>query len=395
MVAQAALLASSAVWFTLAVVAVVDLTGRERWAGVQLAALSLFAAGSALLVGRLMDRAGRRPGLLIGHALLAAGGAAGGIAVVTGSTLGLFGATVLFGSGMGAALLGRVAAADMYPSERRGRVVGVVVSAGTIGAIGGAPLVAAIEHFTDSELLPWLMIPVFEVVGIVAVLALRPDPKQLAVVEPGAPSGPGRSLGALLAISPVRAAIAAIVVAQTAMVAVMGVTPVAIDARGGTALAIAVVIGMHIAGMYALGPVIGVALDRYGRRPGLLLGAVVSATGAVVGSFAHDIPLVAIGMTLVGLGWAACYLGATAVISDLTTADERGGALGMTDLFTSGAAALGALGGGFMLESAGLGIVGLVMAGLMIPVVLLVLPLREPAPGRWRLPGAAIADEAA
>src|SRR3990172_7377706 len=96
MVAQAVLLASSAVWFTLAVVAVVDLTGRERWAGILLAALNLFAAGAALFIGCLMDRAGRRPGLVIGHVLLGVGGAAGGIAVASDSTLPLFVATILF-----------------------------------------------------------------------------------------------------------------------------------------------------------------------------------------------------------------------------------------------------------------------------------------------------------
>jgi MFS family permease len=99
-------------------------------------------------------------------------------------------------------------------------------------------------------------------------------------------------------------------------------------------------------------------------------------------------------MFLVGLGWAACYLGATAVISDLTTAEERGGALGLADLFTSAAAAVGALAGGFVLESAGLGLVGIVMASLMIPVVLLVLPLHEPAPGRWQGRPGAVAEEA-
>ncbi len=394
MVAQAAVLACGAVWFTLAVVAVVDLTGRERWAGVQLACFSICAAVSALLVGRFMDRAGRRPGLAIGHVLLGLGGAAGGLSMVAESTLGLFGATVLFGSGMGAALLGRVAAADMYPSERRGRVVGVVVSAGTAGAIAGAPLVAAIERVTGSELLPWLMIPVFAAVGVVAVLLLRPDPIALAVDDPDVRSeAASRPLGTLLRIPPLRAAIAAIGVAQTAMVAVMGVAPIAIEDHGGGALAIAVVISFHIAGMYALGPAIGVGLDRFGRRPGLLAGAALSATGAVLGSFAHEVALVAVGMFLVGLGWAACYLGATAVISDLTTAEERGGALGMADLFTSAAAAAGALAGGFVLESAGLGLVGVVMASLMIPVVLLVLPLHEPAPGRWRGGRPAIADE--
>jgi MFS family permease len=344
-----------------------------------------------------MDRAGRRPGLALGFLLLGLGGATGGLAVAAGSTLGLFGATVLFGAGMGAALLGRVAAADMYPAERRGRVVGVVVSAGTVGAIAGAPLVAAIERFTGSDLIPWLVIPAFAAVGAAAVLLLRPDPISLAVESSDVQrsGASGRSLRTFLGIPPLRAAIAAICVAQTAMVAVMGVAPVAIDDHGGGSLAIAVVISLHIAGMYALGPWIGIALDRHGRRPGLLAGAVLSASGAVLGSFAHEVAFVAVGMFLVGLGWAACYLGATAVISDLTTADERGGALGMTDLFTSAAAAIGALGGGFVLESAGLGIVGVVMATLMIPVVILVLPLREPSPGRWRISAATIADEPA
>ena len=100
-------------------------------------------------------------------------------------------------------------------------------------------------------------------------------------------------------------------------------------------------------------------------------------------------------MTLVGLGWAACYLGATAVVADLTTAEERGTALGASDLFTSLAAAAGVLASGFVLESAGLGLVGIVMAGLMVPVVLLVLPLREPSPGHWATRAGRIADEPA
>ncbi len=383
--AQAALLASAAVWFTLAVVAVVDIAGRERWAGILLALFNACAAVSALLVGRLMDRRGRRPGLLVGHVLLGVGGAAGALAIWADSLWGLLGATAIFAAGQGGALLGRVAVADMYPSARRGRVVGIVVSAGTLGAVGGAPLVALTGRLSGSDMLPYLMIPVIEVLGVLAVLALRPDPMALAVDEGTVQgSAPPRPLGELLRLPPLRAAIAAISVAQTAMVAVMGVAPIAIEDHGGGALAIAVVIGVHIAGMNALGPVIGVALDRYGRRPGLLVGAVLSAAGAVLGSFAHEVVFVAIGMTLVGLGWSACFLGATAVISDLTTVGERGGALGANDLLTSVFAAIGALGGGFMLESAGLGVVGLVMAGLMIPVVLLVAPLREPSPGKWR-----------
>ena len=393
---QAALLGASSVWFSLAVVAASDLAGKERWAGIFLAMYNLCVAGSALVAGRFMDRHGRRPGLVAGHSLIGIGGAAGGIAVWADSLWGLFLAATIFGAGYGAALLGRVAAADMVPSERRGRVVGVVVSAGTIGAIGGAPLVAIIEHVFGSPGLAWVTIPAFALLGVIVTTALRPDPQQLAVEDaPSVASRRVRPLRELLSIRPLRAAIGAIVVGQTAMVAIMGVTPVALDDAGFGPTAIAAVISLHIAGMYALAPVFGAALDRFGRRPGLLVGCALSAAGALVGSFTHEIALVAIGMTLVGLGWAGCYLGATAVVSDLTTADERGTALGATDLFTSLAAAAGVLASGFVLESAGLGVVGIVMASLMVPVLLLVLPLREPTPGRWTTRSGIVADEAA
>jgi MFS family permease len=145
--------------------------------------------------------------------------------------------------------------------------------------------------------------------------------------------------------------------------------------------------------MFAVAPVIGVLLDRYGRRPGLLAGGTIAAAGALLGSFANVTPLVGVGLFLVGLGWSVCYLGSTAAISDLTAAGERGGALGFTDLFTSLSAAIGGLAGGFVLESSGIAVVGVVMAALMVPALLLVLPLREPSPGRWRVRGATIAEE--
>jgi MFS family permease len=395
-VAQAALLTASAIFFTLAVVEIVDLTDRERWGGVLLALFNLFAAASALLVGRLMDRVGRRPGLALGHFLLGIGGALSAVAVAAESPWALLAAAVPAGAGLGAGLLGRVAVADMYPSEQRGRSVGLLIAAGTLGAIGGPPVLAAVQALTASAYAPWLLVPAVELVGVTAVLLLRPDPRALAVEGhvQGSDSGArlqraGRSLGELLSVRPLRAAVVAIGVAQAAMVAVMGVTPVVIDDRGGSELAIALVISVHMAGMFAVAPFVGAALDRFGRRYGLLAGVAISAAGAILGSFTTVTPLVGLGLFLVGLGWSASYLGATATISDLTQVGERGGALGFSDLFTSLAAATGALAGGFVLESSGIAVVGIVMAALMLPALLLVFPLREPAPGRWSLEPAA------
>ncbi len=383
--AQATLNGIVATFFTLGVIAIVDFTGRERWGGVFLALFNLAAAGSALLTGRLMDRAGRRPGLIGGYGILIAAGIGGALAVEASSTWALLAIAVPFGIGFGAAQLGRLAAADMVPSERRGRAVGFVVAAGTIGAILGAPVAAGIERATGSSALPWLVIPVLAALGLLAVASLRPDPRDLAyrdeTVSPS--TAPRRGLHELIRLPPFRAAVVAIGVAQTSMVAVMGITPVILDDYGASGYVIAIVIGVHMAGMFALAPVAGYLLDTYGRRLGLLVGATLAAGGALLGSFTDATALIGVGMFVVGLGWSACYLGATAVISDVTTPEERGGALGFADLVTSAASAAGALSAGFVLEASGIAVVGTIMAALLVPVLLLVLPLRESSPGHW------------
>jgi MFS family permease len=385
-VAQGALMSAIPIVFVLGVVAIVDLTDRERWGGVFLAEFNVAAAVTAILVGRLMDRVGRRPGLMLGYVLLGAGGIGAAIAVANASRWALLAMALPLGAGLGAGQLGRVAVADMYPSDQRGRQIGILIATGTVGAIAGPPLVAGIEAATGSDVAPWFLVPVVALVGLVAAALLKPDPSELAVEEHVVDTGARRSPRELLRLTPFRAAVVAVGIAQTAMVAVMGVTPVVIDDRGGSSLTIALVISVHIAGMFALSPVVGYLLDRYGRRRGLLVGGVLSASGALLGSFTEAPPLVGVGLFLVGLGWSACFLGATATISDLTAVRERGGALGFTDLFTSLASAIGALSGGFVLEAAGIAVVGLTMAVLMLPVLLMVLPLREPAPGRWAMP---------
>lgn len=382
--AQATLNGIVATFFTLGVVAVVDLAGRERWGGIFLALFNLAAAGSALATGRLMDRLGRRPGLAGGYSILLLSGIGGALAVQAGSTWALLGVAVPFGVGFGAAQLGRLAAADMVPSERRGRAVGVVVSAGTVGAIAGAPVAAGIERATGSSALPWLVVPVLAALGLLAVTALRPDPRDLAYREPALETGqPRRPVSELVRLPPFLAAVVAIGVAQASMVAVMGVSPIVLDDYGASSFVIAIVIGVHMAGMFALAPVAGYLLDAYGRRRGLLSGAVLAAAGALLGSFTETTALIGLGMFVVGLGWSACFLGATAVISDVTRPEERGGALGFADLVTSASSATGALAGAFVLEASGIAVVGIIMAALLVPVLFLVLPLREPSPGRW------------
>src|SRR5687768_9172442 len=105
--------------FLLAVgsVAVVDLSGREGSVGILAASYFASAAVGALIVGRWMDRVGRKPGLAVGYIAIAVGALASAAAVERRSALLLVLAAVPFGFGAGAALLGRGAVADMHPPD--------------------------------------------------------------------------------------------------------------------------------------------------------------------------------------------------------------------------------------------------------------------------------------
>jgi MFS family permease len=366
-------------------VAATEVTGRDAAVGVVNASYFLAAASGAFAFGRAMDRFGRRPGLVIAYLLLAAAGGVCALGVATGSFPILLLGSVAFGVGYGGANLARAAVADMYPAEKRGRAVGAVLAAGTIGAIGSPFLVAFLRGWAEGEalnpeVLPWILVPTVAIAALACALSLRPDPRDLAPTDgmaQTAANGPARTPRELLAVPQIRTAVIAAAVGQMAMVAVMGVTPVALEHHHSSSAVVSSVISLHIAGMWAFSPVIGAALDRFGRRPGLIAGGAVSLSGALLAATDAGPGLVAVGLFAIGLGWSATFLGATAVISDFTAPAERGGALGFNDLLVSLTSAAAGLVGGFVFEGAGFRILGLAVAALVLLVVLGLFRLRE------------------
>ncbi|MCD6022747.1 MAG: major facilitator superfamily 1 [Actinomycetia bacterium] len=355
------------------------LTGREGAAGLLWGLYFLAAAGGAALIGRWMDRVGRRPGLILSYALVGGAAAAAALSIRAGSFLGLLASTIPFGVALGGANLGRGAVADMYPAERRGRAVGILLAAGTIGAVGSPLLAALIEEAAgEGSLLPWIVPIAGSVAAIGCVLSVRPDPRDLAVVEPSVTGTGARTPRELLRVPMFRTAVLAGAVGQMAMVGVMGVTPTALDHahHGGTTISL--VISSHIAGMFAFAPLIGRWMDRAGRRAALVAGCLTSIVGALLAASEANALVIGAGLVAIGLGWSATFLGATAVISDITAPNERAGALGFTDLLISLTSAAAGLGGGIVLEAAGYGPLGVGLAVLVAAALLLVARLREP-----------------
>ena len=179
--ANSATLQLSAAVASLTLVRVLDVRGLL---GLGPAIVLASGALAALPAGRAMDRIGRVPVLAggfcagaVGCALAAAGSARGSAPIVL---LGL----VAVGAASGTALLARTAAGDMYPPARRAHGIALVLFGAVFGAILGplvfSPLLAG-RSFDGKALAPlWLAAGAFMVVGLALVLAVRPDPRDIA-----------------------------------------------------------------------------------------------------------------------------------------------------------------------------------------------------------------------
>ena len=80
---------------------------------------------------------------------------------------------------------------------------------------------------------------------------------------------------------------------------------------------VGIVLSLHIAGMYALSPVIGWLTDRLGRRAVILGGvALLLAACAVAGTAGHDTARLSVGLVLLGLGWSGTMVAGSTLLSE-------------------------------------------------------------------------------
>jgi MFS family permease len=379
-----------------------ELTGSDTWSGMATTMITLGAAVFALPLAALAARRGRRPGLALGWVL----GALGGTVVMAATVLEAFAlflvGMLLVGAGTATNLQARHAATDLSSERSRGRDLSVVVWATTVGSVAGPNLTGPGARVAALFGLPDLLGPVlfttagFALGGVLILALLRPDPLRAAAA---ARASGDASAGARLSVAGALRVIAAspgallavvgIVASHTVMVAVMTMTPVHMSHHGAALTVIGLTLSLHIAGMYALSPVVGWLTDRYGRVPVLLVGqAVLVAAALVAGTAGHDEVRVTVGLVLLGLGWSFGLVSGTALLAESLAADVRPRAQGVSDLVMNlGGAAAGAL-SGVVLSQAGFGGLNLFAAVFTVPVFVLAVRARVVGQGRRRTAGA-------
>lgn len=335
-----------------------DISGSEKQAGLAQTFQVVGAAVASYLLARMMARRGRRIGLMSGYLIGAVGAGTCVMAgVVESMPLLLIGATLL-GATTAANNGARYAATDLAEPHHRGRALSTVVWATTIGAVVGPNLTGLSADVADVLSIPELTGPFalgsIGLLGAALVLFvfLRPDPLLLAQKQAGLdkvePQGTswGRVRAVVAARPSVAAAIAGMAGAHAVMVAVMVMTPLHMEHGGATLRIIGVVISLHVLGMFAFAPLVGIASDRLGRASvlwaggGILLVALLLCGAAPEGSSWE----IFAGLFLLGLGWSAATVAASTLLTEHSPLDARTDVQGAADLIMGLTAAVA---GGF------------------------------------------------
>jgi MFS family permease len=352
------------------------------------------AAVIAVPVSRLMSARGRRSGLMLAYAV----GATGASLVVLGAILGLLPVAlvglVLTGGGTAAGLQSRYAATDLASADRRGRALGTVVWATTVGSVLGPNVAAPMGDVADVLGIPHLAGPYlltiasFLLAGSLIGVLLTPDPllvaRRIAAASGEASATASRrpSLRAAFAqIASLRNALAgllAMCAGHAAMVGVMSMTPVHLRHGEASLRIIGLVISVHITGMYIASPLVGALSDRVGRHAVILVGgALLLAALAVAGTAdAHDSARLGLGLLLLGLGWSCTLVAGSALLSESVPLEDRPNAQGAADLAMGIAGASGGVLAGLVVGLASYAMLNLLAALLVVPVMAAVLRAR-------------------
>ena len=366
-----------------------SVSNSETLAGLAQTSSVLGAAALALPLARLTQIGGRRLALTMGLIL----GVIGSLLVISGGLnenlyLILLG-TFLVGAASASGYQARFAAIDLATPQRSSQQLSFVVWGSTIGAVAGPNLMQPSGDLARKLGFPELVGPYFisaitlTLAATVILIFLRPDPyltanrlsseKQKQITNKLALK---HILGNRLA----RFAIAAITVGHVAMVSVMVMTPIHMAHVDVTLRIIGIVISIHVLGMYAFSPVVGLVSDRIGGVATIKIGLATLLISSVIAgtSPAGDAIRLGVGLFLLGLGWSCTLIAGSTLLSQSVELNFKSASQGASDLVMNLAGAGGGAVAGVIIATLSYGWLCLIAS---IPVAYLALTSLKLKPG--------------
>ena len=369
----------------------VELSGTTAWSGAAATLSTLGSAAIAIPLANLAFKRGRRVSLAFGAFLAILGAAMMILATYTQSFPVEIVALLFLGAGSAVSLQARFAAADIPTGKPKGRDLSLVVWATTLGAVIGPNLIAPGETLGLWLGMPHLAGPFLFTIAaqlsstLVFWFGLRPDPlivaRDIAGLDPKQKNASLKDALEVVREFPLAGyAVLTIALSHMVMVSVMSMTPAHLNAEGHSLADVGFTISLHVAGMYSLAPVFGWLTDKFGAIRIVITGQFISLSSlAVSGFWQSEFYAVVLGLFLLGVGWSASTIAASALLSETLATGQRSKVQGFSDSLMNLSGAFGGAISGIILTVFTFG--GLNAAAL-VPAVFIALATSYSK--RWR-----------
>ncbi|WP_244508565.1 MFS transporter [Litoreibacter albidus] len=287
------------------------------------------------------------------------------MALYTGSFLLLCSAHLALGAALACYQYFRFAAAETVSAEWQPVAISLMLTSGLIAAFVGPQMFIVAKDM----LAPVPLAGAYAALAALSLVGLLPLAlTNLPAPTNGAPQSFKERLASLSVLKrkPVRLAVGLGAVSQGIMVFLMVPTPLAMIGCGFSEAVAGDVIRWHVVAMFAPSFFTGFLIKRFGVHPIALIGLallIVSSIAAQSGlTSAHFYG----SLVLLGIGWNFGFIGATTMLANSVSADERALVQGANDTVIALVSTLCAFAAGAIIAGFGWVVLAAVSLGLLV-----------------------------
>lgn len=366
---QALLLVNNVTMIAVTGLAGLLLTDQNWLATLPVTGYVLGGAVWAMPAAAFMRRYGRRAGYTVASFAAIGGSLLAWHAMVTGSLMLLCLATFIAGfyNAFGASLrFAAVDVADEYRPSFRAKALSLVLTGGIMGGIIGPETAKWSRTWLETEFSgTYLTLIGFAIVSMLLAQLIRlPDGRSAPAL-----AGPVRPLREILAQPICWVAIACAALSYGVMNLLMVATPLAMQAHHHVFDSAALVLELHVIGMYAPGLFTGSLITRFGVLPIILTGAVLMVACVIVALSGVAVMHFMAALFLLGVGWNFMYTGGSTLLTQAYTPQEKNKVQGFMDAVVFGTMITTSASSGALLFVNGWAVLNIVS----LPIILLVI----------------------
>jgi MFS family permease len=325
---------------------------------------------SAPIVARVQSRWGRKRSFQLGLMVAAISSALCALAISIGAFWLLVAATVIAGFYSANGALYRFAGPELVAPGFKEKAISLVLAGGILGAFIGPNLASAMK-----DVLPvafaggYVALIVVALLGLLAMSFIDFPPHQAPL--PGASTG--RPLSEIARQPAFIVAVAAGALGYGVMNLLMAATPIAMQQCQHPFSSAALVLELHVLGMFVPSFFTGHLIKRYGALPIMAIGALLNIACVAVALTGVDLMQFLVALTMLGVGWNFLYTGGTTLLTTTYRPEEKTKAQGAMDTCVFATMALTSFASGALVTTQGwtllnigsLAPIGLVCAALL------------------------------